>query len=114
MLRRILGVGSFACALTLAVFMARGQTSAPAAAAPTTTRPATGPSTAPYGPMVDNPHYLAWSRFKPGTQVDLDMNIVVAGQKMVTNVTMTLADISAERAVVDTLAKMTVPGFAGA
>jgi len=109
MLRRISVLGSFVFALSLAVIVTRGQT----AASPTTS-PATGASTAPVGPMVDNPHYLAWSKFKPGTQVDLDMNIVVAGQKMVTNVTMTLVDISAEQAVVETLAKMTIPGFAGA
>ena len=116
--RAVAVVGSFGLAWCVALSLARGQGAAPASPpSPTTgltTRPATGPSTAPYGPMVDNPHYLAWSRFKPGTQVEMDMSVGVGGQKMVTKVAMTLSDVSAERAVVDTVARISVPGLPGA
>ncbi|MDQ3441890.1 MAG: hypothetical protein M3478_16225, partial [Planctomycetota bacterium] len=71
------------------------------------------PSTGPVEPLVDNPHYLAWSKFKPGTQVDLDMILGVGGQKMTSNVTMTLSEVSAEKAVVESVAKMNLPGLPG-
>jgi hypothetical protein len=109
MLRRVAVLGSFVLGVWCAVAMAQTQN----ASVPTMV-PSTGAATVPVEPMVDNPHYLAWSKFKPGTRVDLDMNIAVGGQKMVTNVAMTLSDVSAEKAVVDSIAKITVPGFPAA
>ncbi|HEV2295086.1 MAG TPA: hypothetical protein VGR35_14620 [Tepidisphaeraceae bacterium] len=74
-----------------------------------TTAPA-APTTAPE-PMVDNPHYLAWSKYKPGTQVDLDMKVRAGGQQFTTNVTLTLEEVTPERAVVESVSKMHVPGL---
>ena len=104
MLRRRLVLGSLVLvALSLGSSVTRAQDAVVSAP----------PSTAPAEPLVDNPHYLAWSKFKPGTQVDLDLNLGVAGQAMTSNVTMTLSEISPEKAVVESVAKMNVPGLPG-
>lgn len=103
MSRRVLTLAAFTLGLSLCLFPVRGQaTTAPAA-----------PTTAPE-PMVDNPHYLAWSKHKPGTQVDLDMNLLAGGQRVTTNVTMTLLELTPEKAVVQSVAKMNIPGFPNA
>lgn len=75
-----------------------------------TTAPATTPTTAPE-PSVDNPHYLAWRKHKPGTQVEMDVNLVVGGQQITTNVTTTLSEVTPERVVVQSVAKLNVPGL---
>ena len=102
MLRRVLLLGSFVLALSLGLSLTYAQTT-----------PATGasPTTGPAEPLVENPHYLAWAKFKPGTTVDLDMILHMAGQQMTTNVTMTLNEITPEKAVVASVAKMNVPGL---
>jgi hypothetical protein len=88
-------------ALMLALTAARGQT------APTTT---TTTTTAPEE-LVDNPHFLAWTTHKPGTEVHLELITETAGQKMVTNITQRLVEVTAEKAVVESVARMNIPGF---
>ena len=102
MLRRVLLLGSFVLALSLGLSLTYAQTT------PTT---GASPTTGPAEPLVENPHYLAWAKFKPGTTVDLDMILHMAGQQMTTNVTMTLNEITPEKAVVASVAKMNVPGL---
>ena len=102
MLRRVLLLGSFVLALSLGLSLTYAQTT-----------PATGasPTTGPAEPLVENPHYLAWAKFKPGTTVDLDMILHMAGQQMMTNVTMTLNEVTPEKVVIASVAKMNVPGL---
>src|SRR5688500_4100497 len=102
MLRRVLVLGSFVLIVSLGLSVTRAQTA-----------PATGasPATGPAEPLVENPHYLAWEKFKPGTTVDLDMILHMAGQQMTTNVTKTLNEVKPEKAVSASVAKMSVPGL---
>lgn len=103
MSRRGLALGlSFAALLSLSLSVARGQETT---ASPSTSAPTTAPE-----PMVNNPHYLAWADYKPGTQVHLDMNVLVGGQQMTSNVIMTLNAVSPERAIVQSVAKLSIPG----
>ena len=112
MSRHVFVPGWFAPA-AVAVLVVLMSSLAPALGQATTTAPTTAPATAPE-PLVDNPHYLAWAKFKPGTAVDLDMNMSVGGQQVTTSITMTLQEISPERAVVQSVAKMNVPGLPSA
>ncbi len=110
MFRRLPALGlPFVVAVLLSLAMAAAQDAAATAPA---TAPTTGPTSVPttgHGPMVDNPHYLAWAKYRAGTQVQLDMNIHSGGQQMTTTVTMTLNEITPERAVVQSVAKRNVP-----
>lgn len=110
MFRRLPARGlPFVVAVLLSLATAAAQD---AVATAPTTAPTTGPTSVPttgHGPMVDNPHYLAWAKYKPGTQVQLDMNILNGGQQMTTTVTTTLNEITPERAVVQSVAKRSVP-----
>ena len=111
MSRRSLALGSFvgavAFSLALSLGVARAQDAVATTATATTT---TAPTSAPE-PMVANPHYLAWAKYKPGTQVELEMNLLAGGQQMTTTVTMTLNEITPERAIVRSVARMSVPGL---
>lgn len=108
---RFVAFGSIVLALALCLTHARAQiaTTAPASAsssAPTTTAPTTVPD-----PLVDNPHYRAWAKYKPGTQVGFAMNVTAGGQQAPTNVTLTLSEITPERAIVQSVAIMSLPGL---
>jgi hypothetical protein len=51
--------------------------------------------------QVDNPQYQAWSRYKAGTTVTSKMEIGAQGFNMTQDVTQTLKEITADKAVVE-------------
>jgi hypothetical protein len=105
---RFAPLGSFALALSLGVALARGQ--------PAT--PTTSPTTATTVPeeLVDNPRYLAWSKYKPGTAVDLEMAMDLGGgaQRMTTQIAQKLLEVTPEKVVVESVARMSIPGLPNA
>ncbi len=106
MFRRLPALGlPFVVAVLLSLATAAAQDVA--ATAPTTA-PTSVPTTG-HGPMVHNPHYLAWAKYKPGTQIQLGMDLLNGGQQMTTTITMTLNEITPARAVVQSVVKLNVP-----
>ena len=60
--------------------------------------------------MVDNPTYKSWAAHKPGTEVVMDLQTVMGEMKMTMELTHTLLEVNAEKAVVETTAKANIPG----
>jgi hypothetical protein len=78
-----------------------------------TTSPATtttSPTTAPEE-IVENPFYVAWAKYNPGTTVEFDLKTDAAGQQMRTHIVQRLIEVSPEKAVVDVEAHIEVPGI---
>src|SRR5215218_6704734 len=55
-----------------------------------------------FGEQIDNPTYKMWSKFKAGTSVTTKTVSDFAGQKSEMEITTTLKEISADKAVVET------------
>jgi hypothetical protein len=60
--------------------------------------------------QVDNPTYKAWAKFKPGTSVTLKTESDTAGQKTEMESTMTLVELNADKAVIETKMSMNAGG----
>lgn len=56
--------------------------------------------------LVDNPAYQAWARFKPGTSVTLTSETSMAGMSTKVDMTHKLAELTPEKAVVETTVAM--------
>ncbi len=59
---------------------------------------------------VDNPRYLEWSKYKPGTYVKMEMVAAMGEQKMKTTMTTTLKEVTPEKAVLEMKIEMSMPG----
>ena len=57
--------------------------------------------------MVENPVYESWAAHKPGTEVVMEMDTTMGEMKMAMDLTHTLVELDAEKAVVETTAKAT-------
>ena len=88
-------------------------TTAPAAATTTSTTSTTSPATPTTVPeeIVENPFYLAWAKYKPGTTVEFELKTDAVGQQMTTHITQRLMEVSPEKVVVDVEARIDVPGI---
>jgi hypothetical protein len=62
--------------------------------------------------LVDNPRYLAWAKYKAGTNVKMDMDTAAGGQNMKSAMTTTLKEVTPEKVVLEMKTSMTVPGMA--
>ncbi|MCW8133731.1 MAG: hypothetical protein KIS92_25520 [Planctomycetota bacterium] len=59
---------------------------------------------------IDNPEYQNWSKFKAGTWVTYKQSTDVAGNKSVSETTIKLLEVTAEKCVLETGVKMEVAG----
>src|SRR5512146_2882612 len=59
--------------------------------------------------QIDNPQYASWSKFKPGTSITRKAEVDVNGQKMATETTTTLVEVTPEKAVIEN--KTSMPGM---
>ncbi|MBI3830571.1 MAG: hypothetical protein HY291_13705 [Planctomycetes bacterium] len=59
---------------------------------------------------IDNPEYKHWSQYKAGTWVTWKQTTDAAGNKSVTETTLKLVEVNADKAVIETLMKMEVAG----
>ncbi len=62
--------------------------------------------------LVDNPRYLEWSKYKPGTLVRMDMTTEAAGQNVKMSMTTTLKEVTAEKVILEMKTAMDMPGMA--
>jgi hypothetical protein len=98
------------------IVQARAQVPSGSAAAPATT-PTTSPATTTTSPttapdeIVENPFFVAWAKYKPGTTVEFDLKTDAAGQQMTTHIVQRLVEVSPEKVVVDVEAHIEVPGI---
>jgi len=99
--------------IVMVTCVARAQVERTGATAPAaTTSPATtttSPTTVPEE-IVENPFYLAWVKYKPGTTVEFELKTDAVGQQMTTHITQRLVEVSPEKVVVDVEARIDVPG----
>lgn len=51
--------------------------------------------------LVDNPAYQAWAKYKPGTSITYAQESAMGGMNMTMDMTQTLAELTAESAVID-------------
>ena len=100
--------------IVMVTCVARAQVERTGATAPAaTTSPATtttSPTTVPEE-IVENPFYLAWVKYKPGTTVEFELKTDAVGQQMTTHITQRLVEVSPEKVVVDVEARIDVPGI---
>ncbi|MEI8198292.1 MAG: hypothetical protein WCI73_20555, partial [Phycisphaerae bacterium] len=54
------------------------------------------------GEQIDNPQYKSWAKYKPGTSVTVKTQTDMDGSQNEMETTTTLADLTAEKAVVET------------
>ena len=79
-------------------------------AAPPTVPPTTGPTTGPAAPMVDNPQYLMWAKFKPGSSCTLTADVASPMGKVHREVTQTLKAVTADTVTLEVVDTMTMVG----
>ena len=60
--------------------------------------------------LVENPAYASWAAHKPGTKVVMDMVTAMGPMNMTMELTQTLLEIDADKAVVETAVQANVPG----
>jgi len=86
--------------IVMVTCVARAQVERTGATAPAaTTSPATtttSPTTVPEE-IVENPFYLAWVKYKPGTTVEFELKTDAVGQQMTTHITQRLVEVSPEK-----------------
>ncbi|HBC85699.1 MAG TPA: hypothetical protein DCZ94_01965 [Lentisphaeria bacterium] len=58
---------------------------------------------------VDNPRYLEWSKYKPGTLIKMEMSMP---QNMKSTMTTTLKEVTPEKVVLEMKTSMAIPGMA--
>ena len=100
--------------IVMVTCVARAQVERTGATAPAaTTSPATTTTSATTVPeeIVENPFYLAWVKYKPGTTVEFELKTDAVGQQMTTHITQRLVEVSPEKVVVDVEARIDVPGI---
>jgi hypothetical protein len=94
--------------------VAQAQVERSSATAPATTTSlattTTAPTTVPEE-IAENPFYVAWAKYKPGTTVEFDLKTDAAGQQMTTHIVQRLVEVSPEKVVVDVEAHIEVPGI---
>ena len=60
--------------------------------------------------LVENPAYASWAAHKPGTKVVMDMATAMGPMNMTMELTQTLLELDADKAVVEAAVQANVPG----
>ncbi len=61
--------------------------------------------------MVDNPRYLDWSKYKPGTFIKMQSTTVAGGQNIKSTITTTLKEVTADKLMLEMKTSMAIPGI---
>ena len=71
---------------------------------------AMGVATAAWAAEADNPVYQQWAKFKVGTSAQMRQTMAIAGTRSESEVTHTLVELTADKAVVETGTIMVIAG----